>query len=134
MTTICLLLVPVVLSSIAGGTDIISCFVLGNPNLPVYRGEIQCRGLGMDVHSYSIKGKSIINNQGELVCTRSFPSMPIYFWNDPEGKKYRKAYFEKYPGIWHHGDYIYISKHCGIIISQSSIDLHLKTKSVSLDL
>ena len=106
----------VVLSSIAGGTDIISCFVLGNPNLPVYRGEIQCRGLGMDVHSYSIKGKAIINNQGELVCTRSFPSMPIYFWNDPEGKKYRKAYFEKYPGIWHHGDYISISKHGGITI------------------
>ena len=106
----------IVLSSIAGGTDIISCFVLGNPNLPVYRGEIQCRGLGMDVHSYSINGKSIINNQGELVCTKSFPSMPIYFWNDPEGKKYKKAYFEKYPGIWHHGDYISISKHGGITI------------------
>jgi len=106
----------VVLSSIAGGTDIISCFVLGNPNLPVHCGEIQCRGLGMDVHSYSINGKSIINNQGELVCTKSFPSMPIYFWNDPEGKKYKKAYFEKYPGIWHHGDYISISKHGGITI------------------
>jgi acetoacetyl-CoA synthetase len=104
----------VMLSSIAGGTDIISCFVLGNPNLPVDRGEIQCRGLGMDVHSYSTKGKSIINNQGELVCTKPFPSMPIYFWNDWNGEKYRKAYFEEFPGVWHHGDYISISDHGGI--------------------
>ena len=102
------------LSSIAGGTDIISCFVLGNPNLPVHRGEIQCRGLGMDVHSYSENGESLINRQGELVCTSPFPSMPIYFWNDPDGKKYRKAYFDEYPGIWHHGDYISISNHGGI--------------------
>jgi acetoacetyl-CoA synthetase len=102
------------LSSIAGGTDIISCFVLGNPNLSVDRGEIQCRGLGMDVHSYSTNGKSIINNQGELVCTKPFPSMPIYFWNDLNGGKYRKAYFEEFPGIWHHGDYISISDHGGI--------------------
>jgi len=102
------------LSSIAGGTDIISCFVLGNPNLPVHRGEIQCSGLGMDVHSYSPNGKSLINEQGELVCTKPFPSMPIYFWNDEDGEKYRKAYFEKYPGIWHHGDYISISAHSGI--------------------
>ena len=104
----------VILSSIAGGTDIISCFVLGNPNLPVYRGEIQCRGLGMDVRSYTSDGKSLINKQGELVCTRPFPSMPIYFWNDPDGKKYRTAYFEEYPGIWHHGDYISISGHGGV--------------------
>jgi acetoacetyl-CoA synthetase len=102
------------LSSIAGGTDIISCFVLGNPNLSVYRGEIQCKGLGMNVHSYSVNGKSLINKQGELVCTRPFPSMPIYFWNDSDREKYRKAYFEEYPGIWHHGDYISISKHGGI--------------------
>jgi len=104
----------VTLSSIAGGTDIISCFVLGNPNLPVYRGEIQCRGLGMNVHSYSIDGKPIIDRQGELVCTSPFPSMPIYFWNDPTGEKYRKAYFEEYPGNWHHGDYISISEHGGV--------------------
>ncbi|MCJ7800774.1 MAG: acetoacetate--CoA ligase, partial [Candidatus Marinimicrobia bacterium] len=104
----------VMLSSIAGGTDIISCFVLGNPNLPVYRGEIQCKGLGMNVHAFSENGKSLINKQGELVCTNPFPSMPIYFWNDPDGEKYIKAYFDEYPGIWHHGDYISISEHNGI--------------------
>jgi len=104
----------VMLSSIAGGTDIVSCFVLGNPNLPVYRGEIQCKGLGMNVQAFSENGKSLINNQGELVCTSPFPSMPIYFWDDPNGEKYKKAYFEKYPRIWHHGDYISISKHSGI--------------------
>lgn len=104
----------VMLSSIAGGTDIISCFILGNPNLPVYRGEIQCKGLGMDVHAFSHDGNSLVNKQGELVCTRPFPSMPIYFWNDLDGEKYRKAYFDEYPGIWHHGDYISISEHGGI--------------------
>lgn len=104
----------ITLSSIAGGTDIISCFVLGNPNLPVYRGEIQCRGLGMDVHSYSIEGKPLTDKQGELVCAKPFPSMPIYFWNDTNGGKYRRAYFEEFPGIWHHGDYISISEHGGI--------------------
>lgn len=106
----------VMLSSIAGGTDIISCFILGNPNLPVYRGEIQCRGLGMDVHSYSSEGKSLINEQGELVCAKPFPSMPIYFWNDDDGKKYHDAYFNEYKGIWHHGDYISISEYGGITI------------------
>ncbi len=104
----------VTLSSIAGGTDIISCFVLGNPNLPVHRGEIQCKGLGMNVHSYSIDGKPLIDKQGELVCTSPFPSAPIYFWNDENGEKYKKAYFEEYPGIWHHGDYISISEHSGV--------------------
>jgi len=104
----------ITLSSIAGGTDIISCFVLGNPNLPVHRGEIQCRGLGMNVQSYSIDGELLIDKHGELVCISPFPSMPIYFWNDPDGEKYRKAYFEEYPGIWHHGDYISISEHGGV--------------------
>ena len=104
----------VMLSSIAGGTDIISCFVLGNPNLPVHRGEIQCRGLGMDVQAYSNGGKSVINEQGELVCAKPFPSMPIYFWNDANGEKYKNAYFEEFPGIWHHGDYISISEHGGV--------------------
>ncbi len=104
----------VMLSSIAGGTDIISCFVLGNPNLPIYRGEIQCCGLGMDVHSYSAEGKSLIGSQGELVCAKPFPSMPIYFWNDTNNEKYKSAYFEEFPGIWHHGDYISISQHGGI--------------------
>ncbi len=104
----------ITLSSIAGGTDIISCFVLGNPNLPVYRGEIQCRGLGMDVHSFSIEGKPLTDKQGELVCAKPFPSMPIYFWNDQDGEKYKTEYFEEYPGIWHHGDYISISEHGGV--------------------
>ena len=102
------------LSSIAGGTDIVSCFILGNPLLPVYRGEIQCAGLGMDVDCFDDMGKSIRNQKGELVCKTAFPSMPVYFWNDPDGKKYHKAYFEVYDNIWHHGDYIVISHHGGI--------------------
>lgn len=102
------------LSSIAGGTDIISCFVLGNPLLPVYLGEIQCSGLGMNVDCFDGAGKSVRNQKGELVCKTPFPSMPVFFWNDPEGKKYHKAYFEVYPNIWHHGDYIVISDHGGI--------------------
>jgi acetoacetyl-CoA synthetase len=102
------------LSSIAGGTDIISCFMLGNPTLPVYRGEIQCRGLGMDVDSFDDNGNSIKGKQGELVCKSAFPSMPIYFWNDPDGQKYHHAYFDVYEGIWRHGDYILLSAHGGI--------------------
>ncbi|MCD4724271.1 MAG: acetoacetate--CoA ligase [Bacteroidales bacterium] len=102
------------LSSIAGGTDIISCFMLGNPMIPVYMGEIQCRGLGMDVDSFDDFGKSITGKQGELVCKSAFPSMPIYFWNDPEGKKYHDAYFDVYDGIWRHGDYILLSEHGGV--------------------
>ncbi|MDT8393032.1 MAG: acetoacetate--CoA ligase [Bacteroidales bacterium] len=102
------------LSSIAGGTDIISCFMLGNPMLPVYRGEIQCRGLGMDVDSFDDYGRSVVGKQGELVCKTAFPSMPVYFWNDPDGKKYHDAYFDVYEGIWRHGDYILLSEHGGI--------------------
>jgi acetoacetyl-CoA synthetase len=102
------------LSSIAGGTDIVSCFVLGNPLLPVYKGDIQCKGLGMDIDCLDENGESIINEKGELVCKTAFPSMPVYFWNDPEGKKYHDAYFAVYPNIWHHGDYILINDHGGI--------------------
>ena len=104
------------LSSISGGTDIISCFALGNPILPVYRGELQCRGLGMDVKSFDSNGHKITNEKGELVCTAAFPSMPIYFWNDPKGKKYHNAYFSMFPKIWHHGDYIMINDHGGVKI------------------
>jgi acetoacetyl-CoA synthetase len=104
------------LSSISGGTDIISCFALGNPMGPVYGSELQCRGLGMKVEAYNALGESIIDEKGELVCTLSAPSMPIYFWNDPDHKKYRKAYFEMYPGVWQHGDYIEITEHGGVII------------------
>ena len=104
------------LSSISGGTDIISCFALGNPILPVHRGELQCRGLGMKVEAFNEFGKSEINSKGELVCSQAFPSMPIYFWNDPDGQKYHSAYFDTFPGIWHHGDYIEIIDHGGVII------------------
>ena len=104
------------LASIAGGTDLIGCFVLGNPNLPVYEGEIQCKALGMDVHAYNEQGKTIVGEKGELVCTTPFPSMPIYFWNDPHGEKYHNAYFASYPGVWTHGDFIEITARGGAII------------------
>ncbi|MDE1943351.1 MAG: acetoacetate--CoA ligase, partial [Betaproteobacteria bacterium] len=106
----------ILLASISGGTDIISCFVLGNPMLPVYRGEIQCRGLGMAVDVYDEQGRSVRGEKGELVCTRPFPVMPLGFWNDPDGAKYHAAYFERFPGIWCHGDYCELTPHGGIII------------------
>jgi acetoacetyl-CoA synthetase len=106
----------VCLSSISGGTDIISCFALGNPTLPVWRGELQCRGLAMRVEVYDDDGKPITGEKGELVCTAAFPSMPIGFWNDPEGTKYRAAYFERFPGVWCHGDYVELTEHDGVII------------------
>jgi acetoacetyl-CoA synthetase len=104
------------LSSISGGTDIVSCFMLGNPTLPVLSGEIQCKGLGMKVEALNDKAKSVIGEKGELVCTEPFPSMPVYFWDDKNGEKYRKAYFDKYPGIWTHGDYIKITENGGIVV------------------
>ncbi|MFZ5789572.1 MAG: acetoacetate--CoA ligase [Pseudomonadota bacterium] len=106
----------VCLSSISGGTDIISCFVLGNPAGPVWRGEIQARGLGMAVEVWNDEGKPVVAEKGELVCTRAFPSMPVAFWNDPDGAKYRKAYFERFPNVWCHGDYAELTKHGGMII------------------
>ena len=104
------------LSSITGGTDIISSFAGGNATLPVYRGEIQCRALGMKVESFDDSGKPLINLKGELVCTRAFPSMPVNFWNDPDGSKFHNAYFSDYPGVWTHGDYILINDHGGVIV------------------
>ncbi|MBB5018575.1 acetoacetyl-CoA synthetase [Chitinivorax tropicus] len=104
------------LSSISGGTDIISCFALGNPVLPVYRGELQCRGLGMAVAIFNDDGKPIQGEKGELVCTKPFPSMPIGFWNDADGSKYRSAYFERFTNTWCHGDYAELTSHNGIII------------------
>ncbi|SPF46663.1 Acetyl-coenzyme A synthetase 1 [Syntrophobacter sp. SbD1] len=106
----------IVLSSISGGTDIISCFMLGNPIGPVYAGELQCRGLGMKVEAYDQDGNPVIGKKGELVCTAAAPSMPVGFWNDSEGRKYRSAYFESYPGVWAHGDHIEITMHGGVII------------------
>lgn len=104
------------LSSISGGTDIISCFMLGNPLLPVRAGEIQCRGLAMDVQAWDEGGKAVIGQKGELVCCSPFPSQPVGFWNDPDGSKYRKAYFEHYPGVWRHGDFIEITETGGVIV------------------
>ncbi|MGA7838523.1 MAG: acetoacetate--CoA ligase [Ignavibacteriaceae bacterium] len=106
----------VLLASISGGTDIISCFMLGNPTLPVYSEEIQCRGLGMKVESYNPKGKPELDKKGELVCTKAFPSMPVSFWNDKNGTKYKSAYFERYPGVWHHGDFIKITRNGGVTV------------------
>jgi acetoacetyl-CoA synthetase len=106
----------VCLSSISGGTDIVSCFVLGNPVAPVWRGEIQAKGLGMAVEVFNENGKSVENQKGELVCTKPFPSMPVGFWNDPDGAKYRAAYFEKYPNVWRHGDWCEVTPHGGIVI------------------
>ncbi len=104
------------LASISGGTDIVSCFALGCPTLPVYRGELQCRGLGMRVEIFNDEGKPVRGERGELVCTAPFPSMPVAFWNDPQGSKYRAAYFERFPGVWHHGDYAELTEHEGIVI------------------
>ncbi|HZV54574.1 MAG TPA: acetoacetate--CoA ligase [Rhodocyclaceae bacterium] len=104
------------LASISGGTDILSCFVGGNPIGPVYRGEIQCAGLGMAVDVFDADGKPVRNAKGELVCTRPFPVMPLHFWNDADGRKYRTAYFERFPGIWCHGDFAEHTEHDGFII------------------
>ncbi len=106
----------VCLSSISGGTDIISCFALGHPNGPVYRGELQVRGLGMDVQVFDADAEPLIGEPGELVCTRAFPSMPVAFWKDPEGTKYHDAYFDIYPGIWRHGDWVELTERGGLII------------------
>jgi len=104
------------LASISGGTDIVSCFVLGDPTSPVYRGEIQAPGLGLAMDVWSDDGRHIVEEKGELVCTRAFPSMPVMFWNDPGGKKYHAAYFERFDNVWCHGDFAEWTKHGGLII------------------
>ena len=106
----------VCLASISGGTDIVSCFVLGNPTAPVFEGEIQTAGLGMKVEIWNDLGQKVIGEKGELVCTAPFPSMPIGFWNDPDNQKYRQAYFDRFPNVWCHGDYAEETKHGGFII------------------
>ncbi len=106
----------VCLSSIIGGTDIISCFALGNSALPVYRGEVQCIGLGMDVAAFDDDGNPVMGAKGELVCRGPFPSMPVGFWNDPDGSKYHAAYFEKFPGVWCHGDYVALTDNGGMVV------------------
>ena len=104
------------LASISGGSDLNGCFALGNPMGPVYAGELQCRGLAMKVEAFNEEGKPVINQQGELVCTAPFPSMPIYFWDDPKGVKYHAAYFDVYPNTWRHGDFIEINDRGGVVI------------------
>ena len=104
------------LASIAGGTDLLSCFALGNPVLPVRRGELQCRGLGMAVQIFDDAGNAVVEQHGELVCTQPFPSAPVCFWNDPANTRYRAAYFERYPGIWAHGDFAELTRDGGLII------------------
>jgi len=108
------------LASIAGGTDLNGCFALGNPMGPVYAGELQCRGVAMDVHAFDETGQPVLNQQAELVCCKPFPSMPIYFWDDSEGQKYHNAYFDVYPGIWRHGDFIEITERGGVVMSGRS--------------
>jgi len=107
------------LASISGGTDILSCFALGNPLLPVYRGELQCRGLGMAVSVFNDDGQPLAagsGERGELVCTAPFPAMPIGFWNDPDNAKYHAAYFDRFPSVWCHGDYVELTAREGLII------------------
>jgi len=104
------------LASIAGGTDLVSCFVLGNIYSPVYKGQIQNNGLGMNTDIFSDKGKSLIHKKGELVCKTPFPSMPKLFWNDKNNKKYKNAYFSKFKNVWHHGDYAERKKNGGYVI------------------
>ena len=106
----------VLLASISGGTDIVSCFVLGNPMLPVYRGEIQCRGLGMAVEVFDEEGRPVRNRKGELVCTAPFPCMPVKFWNDADGKRYHGAYFDTFNNVWAHGDYAELTDRDTMII------------------
>ena len=108
------------LASISGGTDIVSCFALGNPIAPVYRGELQTRGLGMAVEVFDGTGRPVRGGDGELVCTRPFPSMPVAFWDDPDGAKYRSAYFDHYPNVWRHGDWARLTEHDGLVITGRS--------------
>jgi acetoacetyl-CoA synthetase len=104
------------LASISGGTDLNGCFALGNPVGPVYPGELQCRGLGMRVEVFNAEGNPVVGEPGELVCTAPFPSMPIYFWNDPDRSRYRRAYFEAFPNVWTHGDWCALTETGGMII------------------
>ncbi len=119
------------LASISGGTDIVSCFVLGVPTLPVWAGEIQGAGLGLAVDVWDEDGTPLPAGKGELVCRKPFPSMPVGFWNDPGGAKYRAAYFERFPGVWHHGDFAEWTRHGGIVIHGRS-DATLKPGGVRI--
>ena len=104
------------LSAYSAGTDFFSCFCLGTPAAPGWRGEIQCKGLGLAVEVFDDAGHALVGEKGELVCTRPFPAMPLGFWNDPDGARYHAAYFEKYPDVWRHGDWCEITPHGGMVI------------------
>lgn len=104
------------LASISGGSDLNGCFALGNPMGPVYTGELQCRGLGMKVYAYDDGGNPVVGQQGELVCAAPFPSMPIFFWGDDDGSRYHSAYFDEYPGIWTHGDFVMVTERGGVVM------------------
>ena len=104
------------LSSISGGTDIASCFALGAPTLPVWRGELQCRGLGMDVDTFDEAGNPVTRTKGELVCKSPFPAMPAGLWDDPQGERFRASYFDRYPGVWRQGDWAELTEHGGVVI------------------
>ncbi len=119
-------------NSIAGGTDINGCFAAGSPIVPVYAGELQSAALGMKIKSYDEKGQPILDEQGELVCEAPAPSMPLYFWNDPDGSKYHKAYFDVYPGVWRHGDYVLIHKDTGGVTFYGRSDAVLKPSGVRI--
>ncbi|SCA58309.1 Acetyl-coenzyme A synthetase 1 [Candidatus Terasakiella magnetica] len=120
------------LASISGGTDILGCFVLGNPIAPVYRGEIQCRALGMAVETFDDDGQPIRGDKGELVCTKAFPSMPVKFWNDPDNARYKSAYFEKYDNIWCHGDFVAIDEKTGGMVIYGRSDATLNPGGVRI--
>ena len=118
------------LASISGGTDIVSCFVGGNPIGPVWRGEIQCRALGMKVEVFDENGTPGVGAKGELVCTMPFPSMPAGFWNDPDGRKYHAAYFDTYAGVWRHGDWVEITEHGGLIITAAQTPSSIRRRAL----
>ena len=119
-------------NSIAGGTDINGCFAIGSPISPVYAGELQGPGLAMKVKAYDEKGQPVYDVLGELVCEAPAPSMPLYFWNDPKGEKYRSAYFESYPNVWRHGDYVVFHKETGGITFCGRSDAVLKPSGVRI--
>ncbi len=120
------------LNSISGGTDINGCFAAGSPILPVYAGEIQSPALGMKIAAYDASGKPVLDDQGELVCEKPAPSMPLYFWNDPDGSKYHHAYFDVFPGVWRHGDYVCIHPDTGGVTFYGRSDAVLKPSGVRI--
>lgn len=122
----------VLLGSITGGTDIVSLFACHNTTLPVYRGEIQCRGLGMAVECWNESGKPLMGYKGDLVCSRAFPCQPVFFWNDKDGSKYRKAYFDQFPGVWYHGDFLSINPKTGGVLMLGRSDGTLNPNGVRI--